>query len=363
MTDGPIYSFQAEWFDPQAEISRAYLLTYYEDDGSLEMVDKKSLKPFLKRIKFPSIKSVDLFVGACISVYSRQINLVDTANEYTRRLLASRGSNRVFVVKPSGYGALGRILSALESAKLTFVKMRMIHIQPNDLPLLAKQVDTDAINPSSSASVQEWTRDFSVAIEVSVGSPSAAADALQQLGSLRDHVVTSATSPFLFDHTRFGTTAASDDCSTLCLVRPRVLKEGLTCCRQHVPTLTLGKAGQVLGEILHAGFEVSAVKLVHVPMAAMDEFLAIYKPVTRQYHELVKYMSSAPLLALEIRGEDVVARFQAFCGPFDVQVARELAPASLRARYGHTNMQNAVHCSDCPEDGALESQFFFRVLP
>ncbi|RHY21596.1 hypothetical protein DYB32_009766 [Aphanomyces invadans] len=124
----------------------------------------------------------------------------------------------------------------------------------------------------------------------------------------------------------------------------------------------VGQCGAVVDKILTAGFEISALKLVHVPVAAIDAFLAIYKPVTRQYHELVKYMSSGPLVAVEVRGNDVVNRFQEFCGPFDVQVARELAPTTLRAVFGHTNMQNAVHCTDCPEDGGLETQFFFRVL-
>ncbi|RHY61302.1 hypothetical protein DYB30_000869 [Aphanomyces astaci] len=123
-----------------------------------------------------------------------------------------------------------------------------------------------------------------------------------------------------------------------------------------------GQCGAVVDAILVAGVEISALKLVHVPVAAIDEFLAIYKPVTRQYHELVKYMSSAPLVAIEVRGNDIVPRFQSFCGPFDVHVARELAPTTLRGIYGHTNMQNAVHCTDSPEDGSLETQFFFRVL-
>ncbi|ETW02564.1 hypothetical protein, variant [Aphanomyces invadans] len=332
MADGEVYSFVAEWFDPQAEVARSFLLTYYANDGSLEMVDKKSLKPFLKRIKFPGLKVVDLFVGACVSVYSRQINLVDCANEYTRTLLASRGANTLFLINPAGYRSIGCIISALEACHLSLVKLRMIHIKPNDLAIVCKHVDGMDPSPESS---QEWTRDFSVAIEVSVGGPAAVSDALRQLGSARAFIVTGRASPYFFDANAFPTTAAMDDCSTLCLIRPRVVK---------------------------AGFEISALKLVHVPVAAIDAFLAIYKPVTRQYHELVKYMSSGPLVAVEVRGNDVVNRFQEFCGPFDVQVARELAPTTLRAVFGHTNMQNAVHCTDCPEDGGLETQFFFRVL-
>lgn len=73
-------------------------------------------------------------------------------------------------------------------------------------------------------------------------------------------------------------------------------------------------------------------------------------------------MSSAPCVALEIRGENIVETFRDFCGPFDVAVAQKLRPDTVRARYGTSNLMNAVHCTDCPEDGELESQYFFRKL-
>ncbi|OQR86483.1 nucleoside diphosphate kinase [Achlya hypogyna] len=348
------YAFVAEWFDPQAEIARQYLLQYFAD-GSLEMIDKKSLRPFLKRIKFPSINKVDLFVGACVTVYSRQIHLIDAANEYTRSLLKSRGGNRVVLVKPSGYRVLGQIISAIEMCNVAIVNVRMIHLQSVDMPQVLQLLEPDSNNNSSlhsKATVDEYTQDFSVPIEFSLGTPAAFDDVLSRLvaARLRAHVsVVSGTAAWLFDGERFGTTAAFT-CCTLGLVRPRVVKEG--------------KLGEVVGAILREGFEISALKLVHVQANAMNEFLAVYKDVTRQYHELVKYMSSGPIVALELRGDgDVVGRFQALCGPFDVQIARELAPASLRARFGKTNLHNGVHCTDCPEDGALEVAYFFRHLP
>lgn len=73
-------------------------------------------------------------------------------------------------------------------------------------------------------------------------------------------------------------------------------------------------------------------------------------------------MCSSPCLALEVRGEDVVRRFREFCGPFDVQVAKTLRPGSLRAKFGRSIIYNALHCTDCPEDGVLECQFIFRSL-
>lgn len=36
------------------------------------------------------------------------------------------------------------------------------------------------------------------------------------------------------------------------------------------------------------------------------------------------------------------------------ELARELRPNTLRAKFGKTKVQNAVHCTDLPEDGLLE---------
>ncbi|OQS01998.1 hypothetical protein THRCLA_05590 [Thraustotheca clavata] len=262
------YAFIAEWFDPQAQIARQYLLQYFSD-GSLEMIDKKSCKPFLKRIKYPGITKVDLFIGACVTV----------------------------------------------------------------------------------ALLDEYTRDFSVVLQFSLGVPTAFDDVIQNLekSRLREHVnIVNGSATLFFQPEAFPTTSTFD-CCTLCLIRPRVVKDG--------------KVGEVINAILCEEFEISALKLLHVEAGAINEFLAIYKDVTRQYHELVKYMSSGPLIAMEIRGHgDIVERFQSLCGPFDVQIARELAPTSLRARFGKTNIHNGVHCTDCSEDGVLECQYFFRVL-
>lgn len=39
---------------------------------------------------------------------------------------------------------------------------------------------------------------------------------------------------------------------------------------------------------------------------------------------------------------------------FIQDIARQVRPDTLRAKYGKTKVQNAVHCSDLPEDGILE---------
>ena len=46
----------------------------------------------------------------------------------------------------------------------------------------------------------------------------------------------------------------------------------------------------------------------------------------------------------------------------DVQIAQTLRPNCLRAKYGKSSLLNAVHCTDSPEDGVLECQYFFQTL-
>lgn len=67
-------------------------------------------------------------------------------------------------------------------------------------------------------------------------------------------------------------------------------------------------------------------------------------------------------MALEIHATDAPRTFREFCGPADPEIARHLRPATLRALYGKNKVQNAVHCTDLPDDGILEVQYFFKIL-
>ena len=54
--------------------------------------------------------------------------------------------------------------------------------------------------------------------------------------------------------------------------------------------------------------------------------------------------------------------FRDLCGPSDVEVAKVLRPKSLRSRFGRDRVKNAVHCTDMPDDGALECTYFAHFL-
>jgi len=63
-----------------------------------------------------------------------------------------------------------------------------------------------------------------------------------------------------------------------------------------------------------------------------------------------------------VRQEDVVNKFREFCGPHDPELAKTLRPKTLRAAFGSDRVKNGIHCTDLPEDGVLESEYFFNIL-
>lgn len=52
--------------------------------------DVKNQRVFLKRIKYDDIHPRDLFVGNRVNVFSRQLNLIDYGDQYTRNKLGSK---------------------------------------------------------------------------------------------------------------------------------------------------------------------------------------------------------------------------------------------------------------------------------
>ena len=83
------YSFLAEWFDPLPQLTRQYRLKYFKDANEAEMIDLKTKRLFLKRSPCPESMSLkDLYVGAKVVLYGRDLTLVDYGDESTRSRLA-----------------------------------------------------------------------------------------------------------------------------------------------------------------------------------------------------------------------------------------------------------------------------------
>mmetsp|Transcript_41335 Transcript_41335/g.81055 ORF Transcript_41335/g.81055 Transcript_41335/m.81055 type:complete len:220 (-) Transcript_41335:377-1036(-) len=139
----------------------------------------------------------------------------------------------------------------------------------------------------------------------------------------------------------------SQDC-TVCVIRPHILVGGA--------------AGEVVDRIQQAGLSVSAAQLFSLDRQAAAEFCDVYKGIVPQINAMIDELCTGACLVLELNGDGVLPALRELCGPPDPEIARHLRPESLRAQYGMTKVKNAVHCTDLPDDGPLESSFFFEEI-
>jgi nucleoside-diphosphate kinase len=84
--------------------------------------------------------------------------------------------------------------------------------------------------------------------------------------------------------------------------------------------------------------------------------------VIPEYTDHTIQLSSGLSIALEIRAQNAVETFRQTAGPWDVDMAKELRPDTIRALYGMNRILNAIHCTDLPEDAELECEYCFKLL-
>ena len=151
---------------------------------------------------------------------------------------------------------------------------------------------------------------------------------------------------FFFQQSRGQPTAQLGSTSTLCVVKPHLS----------------GQAGRVMQTIMENGFSVTALRSFSLDRVSAAEFYEVYKGVVPEYVGMLNELTSGVAVAFEVTGNGGQSAFRDFCGPADPEIARHLRPSTLRAKFGVNKLKNAVHCTDLPDDGPLELEYFFSVL-
>ena len=103
------------------------------------------------------------------------------------------------------------------------------------------------------------------------------------------------------------------------------------------------------------------MQMFHLDRPTAEEFFEIYQGVLPEFTQMTEQMTTGPCIAMEIRQENAVRSFRELVGPMDPEIAKNLRPNTLRARFGIDRCRNAIHCTDLPEDGTLESEYFFSI--
>ena len=116
------------------------------------------------------------------------------------------------------------------------------------------------------------------------------------------------------------------------------------------------------GEII-ARFERKGLTLVALKLMTMDRPLAQRHYAEHEgkpfFDELVSFITSGPLVAMVLEGEQAVAAARQVIGATN---PLEAAPGSIRGDFAIEVGQNMVHGSDSPESATREVALFFEEL-
>ncbi len=119
-----------------------------------------------------------------------------------------------------------------------------------------------------------------------------------------------------------------------------------------------GNSGAIIKMIEEAGFAIKAMKLVRLTAENAGGFYAVHKE-RPFYGDLVKYMSSGPIIAMILEKENAVEDFRKFIGATN---PAEAAEGTVRKLFAKSIEANAIHGSDSDENAAIEGSFFFSEL-
>ena len=97
-------------------------------------------------------------------------------------------------------------------------------------------------------------------------------------------------------------------------------------------------------------------KKIKISKEEASEFYKIHQAKSF-YDKLCNYLSSGPIVAMILEGEDVVSKNRQLMGATDPLKAKE---RTLRQMYGISIDKNSVHGSDSVENAKIEIDFFFK---
>ena len=117
----------------------------------------------------------------------------------------------------------------------------------------------------------------------------------------------------------------------------------------------------VIGEIYtrfeSAGLRIAASRMMQLSDSTAGGFYAEHKG-RPFYDDLVKFMTSGPVVVQVLEGEGALAKNRDLMGATHPQ---EAAAGTIRADFATTIDANAVHGSDSPESAAREIAYFFAA--
>ena len=120
-----------------------------------------------------------------------------------------------------------------------------------------------------------------------------------------------------------------------------------------------GVAKNLIGEVYRrfekGGLKIVAAKMLRLRQDQAEGFYAVHK-ARPFYADLVRYMSSGPVMVQVLEGENAIKANRDIMGATN---PKQAAPGTIRADFAASIEENVVHGSDGPETAKNEIAFFF----
>ena len=128
---------------------------------------------------------------------------------------------------------------------------------------------------------------------------------------------------------------------TYIMLKPDAIKRGLM--------------GEVISRIERKGYKITNCKMMNLDEAILREHYAHIadRPF---FPEIVEYMTSGPVLAMIVEGENAVQGMRIIMGATKFEDAQA---GTIRGDYAFCTGENIIHGSDSLENAAIEIKRFF----
>ena len=115
--------------------------------------------------------------------------------------------------------------------------------------------------------------------------------------------------------------------------------------------------GDVYRRFEKAGLRIIAARMQQLTLTQAEGFYAVHRE-RPFFKDLVKYMTSGPVIVQVLEGDNAVAKHRDLMGATDPKKA---APGTIRADLASSIEENVVHGSDSAENAASEIAYFFAA--
>jgi nucleoside-diphosphate kinase len=113
--------------------------------------------------------------------------------------------------------------------------------------------------------------------------------------------------------------------------------------------------GETVARIENKGLKIVAMKMTWVTQEKAANLYSIHKGKPF-YEELVKFITSGPIVTMVIEGDEAVRVMRKLIGATN---AKEAEPGTIRGDFALSNQKNSVHASDSVENAKTEMSIFF----